>query len=210
MVLEDPATFFRDHPVPMRSFASIVCTDGEQHANGFGKAPNGTRFCNEIDLHSASADGNSPAKGTTTHGLVSGFQTSGRRRLFQFSAFDQDSGPRLARAFAEYLKQGHLNDTDLDNLAFTLHCRRSRFPWRASVVAQNVEDLIDTLVQDEFRLTKTRINQPVVGFVFTGQGAQWARMGVELMDDFPAYRRSLERSRDQLKKLEASWDLIGI
>lgn len=46
-----------------------------------------------------------------------------------------------------------------------------------------------------------------MNFVFTGQGAQWARMGHELLST-SVFNSSIHQSRDILKELGATWDLI--
>lgn len=189
--------------------SAVSPTDTKESINGNGAAINGTRDQRRSELQLPSDTGTKP-----NNSIDNIFQNEvhlpGKRRLFQFSGFDQDAGTRYARHLTEYLKKQQLDDAGLNNLAYTLHCRRSSFPWKATIVAGSSKELIEALEQEDFRLAKARPEQPNLGFVFTGQGAQWARMGVELLDTFPVYLRSLERSRDQLKRLGASWDLIGM
>lgn len=47
-----------------------------------------------------------------------------------------------------------------------------------------------------------------VALVFSGQGAQYAEMGIELLQVYPSFARSLERVNQQLAKLGCSWDLV--
>lgn len=49
---------------------------------------------------------------------------------------------------------------------------------------------------------------PGLAFVFTGQGAQWARMGMQLMD-FPLFQQVIQEANDVLLSLGATWSLIG-
>lgn len=44
-------------------------------------------------------------------------------------------------------------------------------------------------------------------FVFTGQGAQWARMGYELLEHH-IFHQSMVRSREILYELGCKWDLL--
>jgi acyl transferase domain-containing protein len=47
-----------------------------------------------------------------------------------------------------------------------------------------------------------------LGFIFTGQGAQWARMGMELVH-YPVFRQSLELADAHMKKLGSAWSALG-
>ncbi|KAH1665525.1 hypothetical protein KXX15_008356 [Aspergillus fumigatus] len=51
--------------------------------------------------------------------------------------------------------------------------------------------------------------KPVVGFVFTGQGAQWCGMGRELVKAYPVFRQSMERIDAHLIRLQAPFSALG-
>lgn len=124
-------------------------------------------------------------------------------QLFVLSSHDQDGISRLCKAYEEYLPS---MTESLYNLSHTLASKRSRFNWRAAVVASSAQGLKDTLAQG---LSATRaVSEPGLGFVFTGQGAQWARMGTGLMHYLP-YRRSVECADAYLKTLGCEWSVIG-
>lgn len=59
------------------------------------------------------------------------------------------------------------------------------------------------------RPTKISRDDPQLVFVFTGQGAQWARMGAELLDDYPIVRASFAKMEDALATLAepCPWNL---
>ncbi|KAI2470151.1 ketoacyl-synt-domain-containing protein [Annulohypoxylon bovei var. microspora] len=71
----------------------------------------------------------------------------------------------------------------MENLAYTLGCRRTKMPWRASVTAQNATELVGKLVDlrpsDFVRALDEKATR--LAFVFGGQGAQWFAMGRELL-----------------------------
>lgn len=94
----------------------------------------------------------------------------------------------------------------LYNLSYTLASKRSRFSWRAAVVASSGQSLEDKL--SEGQPATRSLDQPGLGFVFTGQGAQWALMGTELMQ-YLAYRQSVECADAYLKTLGCEWSVIG-
>ena len=131
-----------------------------------------------------------------------------RHRLFVLSGFDQETVTKQARSLANYLRSQPVEGADLDNLAYTLSERRSRLAWKCAVVAKSSVELIEALEVPDFRPVKSS-ERATIGFIFTGQGAQWPGMGSELMA-FPAYRDSLRKAGETIKELGASWDLTGI
>lgn len=97
----------------------------------------------------------------------------------------------------------------LADLAYTLSARRSLLPWRHTVVASNFSQLaegVGSLKTTKSTKTPTVDRLPRLAFVFTGQGAQWAGMGRELMG-IPAFAESIDKSEAYLKALGASWSL---
>ncbi|KAK2052272.1 ketoacyl-synt-domain-containing protein, partial [Colletotrichum caudatum] len=149
---------------------------------------------------------------TSRHGAVT-WGIDSRYRVFVLSALDEPSLKATARNMAFYLKRqsSQVPTSFLDDLAYTLGFRRSLFPCRSAVSANSFEGLIKAVVNPS-RLPLAKINggkpQPTIGFVFTGQGAQWAGMGKELMDIYPVYAATMRRCRDYLWAIGASWDLI--
>lgn len=131
-------------------------------------------------------------------------------KLFVLSAFDEASGKAQARRLASYLRerQSVLNRELLDDLAFTLAKRRSVLPYRAAVSASSVSQLIDTIGGEGIQYLKAT-KTPTLGFVFTGQGAQWYAMGRELIGAYPVFRRSLVMAGKYMKIFGASWSLLG-
>lgn len=99
-------------------------------------------------------------------------------------------------------------DAFLADLAYTLSEKRSHLQWKSFAVASSIGDLRQTL--DCGSLTAIRSSpSPNLGFVFTGQGAQWYAMGRELLD-YPVFRRSLEEAEAFFQTLGCRWTLIGM
>ncbi|CAH0024600.1 unnamed protein product, partial [Clonostachys rhizophaga] len=95
----------------------------------------------------------------------------------------------------------------LPDLAYTLSEHRTKFWHRAFITTQNTE--LDERL-DDWTVSKKGTQGPSVGFIFTGQGAQWPQMGRDLLRFFPW-------TRDVLRELDAvlhalkhapSWSLI--
>lgn len=130
--------------------------------------------------------------------------------LFLISANDRESLAKSIALIAEYLYERpvFLYRDLLRSLAFTLGQRRTLLPWKAAIQAAGQDDLIQKL--KDVALTPTRsVEQPKIGFVFTGQGSQWARMGTQLYHSYPSYASSIQTIDQILTNLGASWSLIA-
>ncbi len=134
-----------------------------------------------------------------------------RSRVFVLSGKDE----RATRAMADNLKQHLLKtktaeDTSLlDNLAYTLGHRRSLFPWISTFAAADISSLVKTIESGKVKPVK-KGDSPRLGFVYTGQGAQWWAMGRELIDVYPVFKAALLDCNVELKKLGAKWNIIGM
>ncbi|KAI4118120.1 MAG: hypothetical protein LQ345_001759 [Seirophora villosa] len=76
------------------------------------------------------------------------------------------------------------------DLSHTLANRRSRLSSRGFAVASHATLGSVFNKQEGFHFADKK-KAPTIGFAFTGQGAQWARMGSELMTYYPSFLRSL-------------------
>jgi acyl transferase domain-containing protein len=102
---------------------------------------------------------------------------------------------------------GSIDTRFLDNLAFTLNERRTILPWRATVVAGTMEDLMSSLSRQV--RAKSAIKRPKLGFVFTGQGAQWPGMGKELLQAYPVFQDSVMNIDRYLDEIDAGFRVQG-
>ncbi|PNP47787.1 hypothetical protein THARTR1_10472 [Trichoderma harzianum] len=127
-------------------------------------------------------------------------------RLFPLSATSEFSLQNAAKDLAGYLKRRR--GIRLDDLSHTLTGRRSQFQWRSSIVAEDVESLIQSLSAKDLARSKIP-NKIAKAFVFTGQGAQWARMGHNLLSaEANEFIRSISASEQLLKEFGAQWSLV--
>jgi acyl transferase domain-containing protein/NADPH:quinone reductase-like Zn-dependent oxidoreductase/SAM-dependent methyltransferase len=140
---------------------------------------------------------------------VNGAELSPQNRIFFVSSFDEQGIRRNATRLAKYLKKPSLLNSStesqlLANLAFTLSTRRSTFPWRSFFIANSLQDISDKLTKDDSLTVIRAGNKPRIGYVFTGQGAQWYNMGKELLQ-FPVYRQSMEEASEYMRSIGAEW-----
>ncbi|KAJ8122283.1 hypothetical protein ONZ43_g1483 [Nemania bipapillata] len=141
-----------------------------------------------------------PSTASIPKPLPTSTETSTSPQLIVLSSQDQDGISRLANAY----KQHPISDPFYD-LAFTLATKRTYFNWRTAFVANSVESMKDALAE---KLEVKRVAaDPGLALVFTGQGAQWARMGMELVH-YPVFRDSLQLADTYLKELGSSWSAI--
>jgi acyl transferase domain-containing protein len=108
------------------------------------------------------------------------------KHLLVFSGHQANALQQRAAKVLEYVK-AHPNR--LADVAYTLGSRRDALAHRAfAVVDGNSQVEISPVVKPK--------DVPTVNFVFTGQGAQWAGMGAELMTDYPSFLSDI-REMDQ-------------
>ncbi|KAB8201907.1 hypothetical protein BDV34DRAFT_228866 [Aspergillus parasiticus] len=121
-----------------------------------------------------------------------------------FSANNKDSLKCYIEKFSQHCSSPsvHLNVRDV---AYTLGMRRSKHFHRGYLITDNLKNLDSTKVL----YGKKSVNAVNVGFVFTGQGAQWPQMGLELLTSFPVARRCVERLEAVLQRLpnKPTWSL---
>lgn len=136
-----------------------------------------------------------------------------KHRVFPLSAQDKDGTTRVKKALSSYLeaKASHgsssLQDEFLADLAYTLSTHRSHLQWKTFAVASTIPELQHALhgtVEDPPPcLLSSR--RPTLGFVFTGQGAQWPGMGHQLMAH-PVFKASIDAADTYLRtSLGCTW-----
>ncbi|KAK4243208.1 hypothetical protein C7999DRAFT_36471 [Corynascus novoguineensis] len=119
-----------------------------------------------------------------------GFRRAVERKrpyLLPFSAHDKATLRRNIDAL------GHVaSDYNLVDLSHTLANRRSILASKAYAVASHEAlDSIFSSVGESFVFAETKTPARELAFVFTGQGAQWARMGAHLMEYSPHFLRTI-------------------
>lgn len=167
--------------------------------------------------------------GTNAHAILESFEPPSSESAlvdsaphmipFNFSASSEKSLHGIAAAFMSYLEQS--DDMSLRDLSWTLNTRRSVLPVRLSVPASTLHDLIQKLKPTHrisASMTMSRhesLDQsklPKMLGIFTGQGAQWASMGRDLLENCAFARQrlaELQKSLDTLPVEHApTWRMI--
>ena len=130
--------------------------------------------------------------------------------VLTLNARDSTYFPEMVRRLQSQIQNEAPN---LQNIAYTLACHRQNLDSKLSFVYDSQEDLlkkfqsylegyshphiIDTIQKNEKRLV----------WVFTGMGPQWWRMGRDLFEKEPVYRREIERCDREIRK-HVDWSLI--
>lgn len=133
-------------------------------------------------------------------------------KLFVWSAHEQAGIDRASNVYTEYMHDKITDKSDYDEnllmkrLAYTLSSRRSVLPWKTFVVATSGKDLGHQVESPSRPLRSSTV--PKLGFVFTGQGAQWTGMGRELCAH-QVFLESLEAASAHLVTLGCTWSLLG-
>ncbi|GAP92219.1 putative polyketide synthase [Rosellinia necatrix] len=145
---------------------------------------------------------------------------------FVFSAVSKQSLSLYMTCFLEYL-QTLGKSVRLADIAYTLYARRTHHQWSTSLTALSLSELCEKLKstlqmgemdpslppQAEIRRRRlTSDDRPIILGVFTGQGAQWAQMGLDLIRSSSVSRGIIQKLQDRLNRLPErdapSWSLL--
>ncbi|KAK4160402.1 putative polyketide synthase [Cladorrhinum sp. PSN259] len=131
-------------------------------------------------------------------------------RLFLLSSKDQAGIPRQAESYSKALDKPDLERKDphyLGNLAYTLSSRRTHHDFRSFAVATSLTELVEKLGKGLPKLKRSARQDNNLVWVFTGQGAQWAGMGKELLDS-AVFEESVLKSQGYLEALGCRWNAV--
>lgn len=210
---EPPSAESLDH-----STTSPLAQDSSQLTNGYSPLTNGytNGIVNGIETLSADDPANGFRYGITkknTNGDINSItighiskdqqQATDSSRVFVFSARSDVSLSTYLSTFSRWLDENKETPELFHDLSFTLCSRRTHFPYRFAAVA----DSFSTLQQQIRSFSKsTRSRAPVVAFVFTGQGAQYAGMAAGL-GCYKPFRDTIDQAEECLYRLGATWSL---
>ncbi|VBB84212.1 Putative polyketide synthase [Podospora comata] len=140
-------------------------------------------------LSSASSFG--VANATAHKGDVEAFDADPGLRLLLFSA----KHPKALQSMVSQHQAYHLSHpSQLRDMSFSLALKRDALSYRAFCVTDGLDDWTPVVSPRPASREPSRLV-----FVFSGQGAQWAQMGMALIKNVPEFRQSL---RDMDKFLQ--------
>ncbi|MEU0495875.1 type I polyketide synthase [Mycobacterium sp. NPDC006124] len=129
--------------------------------------------------------------------------------ILPISARSEEALVATARQLADHL--GDHPEVTLDDLAYTLGLRRAHLNHRHTLIADGIADARDQLqaLADGGQIAAGRTNPvtPKLAFVCTGMGPQWWGMCRGLLDVFPVFTESIERTDRELSRY-TDWSLL--
>ncbi|THC93363.1 hypothetical protein EYZ11_007155 [Aspergillus tanneri] len=119
------------------------------------------------------------------------------------------SGAQLVQNIASYVGSRPYGDREfMSSLAYTLSEKRSLLRYRLALSASTPAELETVLRRSPQKMNKS-VKTPYLGFVFTGMGAQWIGMGLELLQQYPVFEKSFTRADAWLRALGCPWTATG-
>ena len=126
-------------------------------------------------------------------------------QLLTLSARDEPALNALTMNIVAHLKhQPHLHFPDV---CFTTNTGRSHFGHRLSLLSSTSREAHENLAaflagESSSGILRSRLSssrEPKIAFLFTGQGAQYAGMGLRLYDTSPIFRKAIDQCDELLR-----------
>jgi hypothetical protein len=129
------------------------------------------------------------------------------RQILIFTARDEAALKRIHQQYAGYYDRSIAGAPRmLDDLAYTLAARRNTMAMRSFTVADS-NSSTSSLGLPNLNCVRSS-GESQLCFVFTGQGAQYAKMGLELID-YPVFKNVLTQADRVFQNIGAEWSLFG-
>lgn len=190
----NPKINFQNVEIPVEVTSWPTSNDGTRKAavNTFGAG--GTNGHAVLEAHSICVPQSSPIEK--------------RPYLFKVSAADDVSLKQNLLKFAEYVEA---SKPVLFDLAHTMLACRSTLRKSIFFAESSHEGIVAALRADDHNVhTKSSDTSKGLVFLFTGQGAQWAQMGMDLVDRCPLFRSILHECDRCLSELPdpPAWKIL--
>jgi acyl transferase domain-containing protein len=130
-----------------------------------------------------------------------------RRQLLVWSAADESSMGRVFDGLKNYYSSSVMGSiSQLHRLSWTLSDHRTHLSWRSFAVIDGTGD--ETELTPFAKTERSPLTAGRIVFIFTGQGAQYAGMGIECLE-YDVFRQTLSHIDQVFTSLGASWSLFG-
>jgi acyl transferase domain-containing protein len=136
--------------------------------------------------------------------------------LVTLSARDDDALAALAERYRRHLSANDSQLPELADVGFTANAGRAQFRHRIAIIADTTAQLRECLGQylrgepsRDVQVATASVRSPHVGFLFTGQGSQYAGMARQLYDTEPGFRADLDRC-DEILREELNPGLLAV
>lgn len=130
------------------------------------------------------------------------------RSLLVFSAQDEKALDRMTAAYERYIEKLSTYPHNIQSLSYTLACRRSNFRWTTFAVADTDPDKRTGRLVTSRPTRITPSLEAGLAFIFTGQGAAYANMGMELFK-YPIFQDTIRNADDFYGSLGCKWKIAG-
>ncbi|KAI0025053.1 hypothetical protein F4780DRAFT_768373 [Xylariomycetidae sp. FL0641] len=205
---------------------SVARSPGSELCRGMNEDASDTRSCSSsryssdtLESSHTSLEGDDRTVGLTVAAL--GKHTTEQKptlstssRLLVWTAPDEKALRRVVQCYENYYEE-HISShqSNLDQLSFTLAARRSHMTWRTFTVVDGESPRTNEDTKCTPRLVT---GEPVrssatssIAFIFTGQGAQYAHMGVELLC-YPVFCNMLRKIDAIFVDLGCTWSAFDV
>jgi acyl transferase domain-containing protein len=150
-------------------------------------------------------------KTSMMNGNVPNGSATGSKHEVESVAGSRPTKQATATDVVTHTNTGHVETSrltlkSLDSLAYTLSRRRTFMEWRAFALVSSSDSLdsLENLISKPLRA----VAEQNIGYIFTGQGAQYAGMGMELCC-YPVFEQTLRALNSVFSTFGSSWDLFG-
>ncbi|KAK7906373.1 polyketide synthase [Apiospora marii] len=126
-----------------------------------------------------------------------------RPYLVPLTAHNDKAAKKRVADILQYIQSGRESDITAADVAHSYSVRRTMHQSRSFAIGRDLESLAEYLENPKpvSKWTSPVGEAPRIGFVFTGQGAQWHAMGRQLLEESALFRQTVERCDRVLAKL---------
>lgn len=135
----------------------------------------------------------------STHAQIANI--GGRPFLIPLTSHTEKAGKLLVASIGEFIQPK--TDLKAHDLAYSMSLKRSMHQCRSFAIGHDQQSILHDLAEPKPTAKWSRVLQgtPRIGFVFTGQGAQWYAMGRQLIERCQLFKQTLERCDATLRRL---------